>query len=123
VPSVSCEPVNAGTHEEMCAKIVDDIKQLADVNAPGRLTEQHGGVAHVFQPTPALLLLNRHAPGWMCRLSSEQPLNRLLVQKFTAARPSGKPSVVTTKLECIRTPHCVSTLLRLNRSRVELARV
>jgi len=70
VPSVSCEPVNAGTHEEMCAKIVGGIKQLvdvafpvADVNATGGLAEQHGGLAHVFQPAPALLLLDRHARG------------------------------------------------------------
>ena len=31
--------------------------------AQGRLAEQYGGLAHVFQPTPALLLRDRHARG------------------------------------------------------------
>lgn len=44
--------------------------------------------------------------GLMCRLSSEQPLNCFLVQNFTAARPSCRPSAVTTRLECARMPHC-----------------
>src|ERR1022692_411150 len=40
-------------------------------------------------------------------LSALHPLNFFLVQNFTAAIPSGRPSVVTTRLECISRPHTV----------------
>src|SRR5208337_5044463 len=40
-------------------------------------------------------------------LSALHPLNFFRVQNFTAAIPSGRPSVVTTRLECIRRPHTV----------------
>lgn len=35
------------------------------------------------------------------------PLNFLRVQNFTAERPSGTPSIVTARLECISMPHTV----------------
>ena len=35
------------------------------------------------------------------------PLNFLRVQNLTAARPSGTPSVVSTRLECMSTPQTV----------------
>ena len=47
---------------------------------------------------------------WNCIiffLSAAAPLNFLRVQNFTAARPNGKPSVVTARLECIRMPQSV----------------
>src|SRR5882762_1888624 len=37
-------------------------------------------------------------------LSAAVPLNFFRVQNLTAAKPSGSPSVVTAKLECIRMP-------------------
>jgi len=40
--------------------------------------------------------------GLMCRWSSERPLNCFLVQNFTAARLSGKPSAVAIRLECMK---------------------
>ena len=48
--------------------------------------------------------------GLTWRLSAFVPLKRLRVQNFAAASPSGSPSGVTTRLECISRPHCVSGL-------------
>src|SRR5215468_672115 len=45
-------------------------------------------------------------------LSASQPLNFFLVQNFIAASPSGRPSTVVTKLECIKIPQTVTKLLR-----------
>jgi hypothetical protein len=45
--------------------------------------------------------------GLTWRLSAFVPLNSLRVQNWTAASPSGKPSVVTTRLACISSPHWV----------------
>ncbi|MFP4897474.1 hypothetical protein, partial [Paraburkholderia sp. EG304] len=66
--TVSREPVNAGTHKEVGAKIVCGAKQLvnvafpiADVNATHRIVEKLGRLAHILQPSPAFLFLNRYA--------------------------------------------------------------
>src|SRR5206468_1205733 len=40
-------------------------------------------------------------------LSALVPLNSFLVQNLMAEIPNGSPSVVTTRLECIRMPHVV----------------
>jgi hypothetical protein len=45
-------------------------------------------------------------------LSAAVPLNFLRVQNLTAAKPSGSPSVVAAKLECIRMPQTVCDLRR-----------
>ena len=39
-------------------------------------------------------------------------MNFFRVQNFIAASPSGKPSLVTAKLECIRMPQTVCDLKR-----------
>lgn len=43
----------------------------------------------------------------MLRLSAFVPLNFFRVQNLIAANPSGRPSVVTARLECMRIPHTV----------------
>jgi hypothetical protein len=45
--------------------------------------------------------------GLTFRFKAAVPLNFLLVQNFTAAKPSGSPSAVTARLECIRSPQTV----------------
>ena len=45
-------------------------------------------------------------------LSAAVPLNFFRVQNLTAASPSGSPSVVTARLECIRMPQTVCDLRR-----------
>ena len=45
-------------------------------------------------------------------LSAAVPLNFFRVQNLTAASPSGNPSVVTARLECIRMPQTVCDLRR-----------
>ena len=40
------------------------------------------------------------------------PLNFLRVQNLAAARPNGTPSVVTTKLECSKSPQTVRVVGR-----------
>ena len=40
------------------------------------------------------------------------PLNFLRVQSLIAARPSGRPSVVTARLECMRMPRIVCNRCR-----------
>ncbi|MCY1158283.1 MAG: hypothetical protein MOP51_1306 [Citricoccus sp.] len=44
------------------------------------------------------------------------PLNVLRVQNLTAPRPSGRPSVVTARLECISSPQAVCIRTRPHRS-------
>ncbi|ESY79537.1 hypothetical protein X740_16590 [Mesorhizobium sp. LNHC221B00] len=77
--------------------------------ALGRAHERDG-LTQVLQPAVALLRLDRHARGIDVRLSASVPLNFVRVQNFTAVRPRGVPVRVTAKLECISTPHKVSTL-------------
>jgi len=50
-------------------------------------------------------------------LSAAVPLNFFRVQNLTAANPSGNPSVVTARLECIRMPQTVCALRRPTLSR------
>jgi len=45
-------------------------------------------------------------------LSAAVPLNFFRVQNLTADNPSGSPSIVTTRLECIRMPQTVCDLRR-----------
>src|SRR5712691_7538033 len=45
-------------------------------------------------------------------LSAAVPLNFFLVQNLMAANPSGTPSIVTARLECIRMPQTVCDLRR-----------
>lgn len=45
-------------------------------------------------------------------LSAAVPLNFFRVQNLTAVSPSGSPSVVTARLECIRMPQTVCDLRR-----------
>ena len=45
-------------------------------------------------------------------LSAADPLNFFRVQNLTAANPSGTPSIVTARLECIRMPQTVCDLRR-----------
>ena len=45
-------------------------------------------------------------------LSAAVPLNFFRVQNLTAANPSGTPSIVTARLECIRMPQTVCDLRR-----------
>src|SRR3546814_12873757 len=53
-------------------------------------------------------------------LSAAVPLNFFRVQNLTADNPSGSPSVVTTRLECIRMPQTVYDLRRPALSRPPL---
>lgn len=45
-------------------------------------------------------------------LRAAVPLNFFRVQNLTAANPSGTPSIVTARLECIRMPQTVCDLRR-----------
>ena len=45
--------------------------------------------------------------GLTFRLSAAVPLNFSRDQNFTADRPSGSPSVVTTREACMSSPHTV----------------
>ncbi|MDA9527824.1 hypothetical protein ACM42_05120 [Bradyrhizobium sp. CCBAU 25338] len=45
-------------------------------------------------------------------LSAAVPLNFFRAQNLTAANPSGTPSIVTARLECIRMPQTVCDLRR-----------
>jgi hypothetical protein len=50
--------------------------------------------------------------GFIFFLSAAVPLNFFRAQNLTAASPSGSPSVVTPRLECIRMPQTVGDLRR-----------
>jgi hypothetical protein len=69
VPAVAGQAIDAGAHEEVGARrprraeeLVDVVLAVADVDQPGRVAEERGGLAHVLQPADALLGLDRH-PG------------------------------------------------------------
>src|SRR6516165_11099941 len=54
--------------------------------------------------------------GLTFRFRALVPLNLLRVQNLIAASPSGSPSVVTARLECIRIPQTVCDLRRPHQS-------
>src|SRR6185503_6531567 len=61
----------------------------------------------IVQPADAFLLLDRHLVGLIFFFRAAVPLNFCRVQNLTAARPSGSPSRVIAKLECMRMPQTV----------------
>jgi len=93
--AILSEPIDAGTEQEMRSGVVRCAEQfvnvafpIADVDTSLRRIELSCRSLQIVQPAVV-------------------PLNFWRVQNATAASPSGKPSGVTTRLECIMIPHTV----------------
>ena len=117
--TVSDQAVDAGPDQEMgssfldrAEKLVDVAFAITDVNASRWVTEKLRGLLNIFQPSDAFFLFDGNACGLICFLSAAVPLNFFRVQNLSAANPSGKPSIVTARLECIRMPQTVCDLRR-----------
>ena len=89
VLTISREPVDAGTYEEVGGKIICGAKQLVDVtfpltdvNAANRIVEKFSRLAHILQPAPAFLFLNRYARGIDMTLELRSPLELLPCPEF-----------------------------------------
>jgi hypothetical protein len=82
------------------------------MDASRRLAQQRCRLAHVFQPADALLVLDRNPRRIELLLERSRTLEFLPRPELDAARPKGSPSVVTSRLECIKSPHTVCILKR-----------
>jgi hypothetical protein len=89
VLTISREPVDAGAYEEVGGKIICGAKQLVDVtfpvtdvNAANRIVEKFSRLAHILQPAPAFLFLNRYARGIDMTLELRSPLELLPCPEF-----------------------------------------
>lgn len=116
---VSGQAVDAGPDQEVRSGFPGRTEQLVyvalavtDVDASPWIGQQRRGLLDVLQPPDALLLLDRNTRWINLLLERGGPLELLRVQNFIAASPSGKPSLVTAKLECIRMPQTVCDLRR-----------
>src|SRR5947208_4128073 len=112
--SVARQAIDAGPDQEMGAnflrraeELIDIALTISNVDAARWIAQGCGGLPEVFQPADALLLLDRNPVRLTLFLSAAVPLNFLRVQNLIAANPSGRPSLVTARLECIRMPQTV----------------
>jgi hypothetical protein len=110
VIAIAGQAIDAGSYEEMSADLPSRAKQLvnvalpvADVNASLGLAEEFGRLS---QRMLSFFSMGTRV-GFTLLLSAAVPLNFFRFQNLTAVRPSGRPSVVTAKLECIRMPQTV----------------
>ena len=98
----------------MRAQIVREAEQfinvafaITDMNATLRLTEAFDRLPEILKPAKLSFFSMGTRVGLIFFLSAAVPLNFLRDQNFTAANPSGSPSVVTARLECISIPQTV----------------
>ncbi|MDF0584969.1 hypothetical protein [Bradyrhizobium yuanmingense] len=116
---VSSQAVDAGPDQEMssgllrCAeKLVNVTLAISDMDASSRMIQELRRLLEIFQPPDAFLFLDGKPDRIDLLLSAAVPLNFFRVQNLTAANPSGTPSIVTARLECIRMPQTVCDLRR-----------
>jgi hypothetical protein len=78
------------------------------MHAARRVAKQFAGLPHIVEPANAFFVLDRHTRvGLIFFLSALVPLNFSRDQNLIAVSPSGNPSLVTARLECIKMPHAV----------------
>jgi hypothetical protein len=77
------------------------------MNAIGRTLEQTSSLADIFQPFEAFFFFNRDARGIDVALERRGSFELFARPKLDRPRPSGRPSVVMTRLECMSSPHTV----------------
>jgi hypothetical protein len=119
VIAISSQAVDAGPDQEMrsgflgrAEKLVDIALAIADVDASSRVTEKLRGLLDILQPPDAFLLLDWNARRIDLLLERGGPFEFLSGPEFDGASPSGSPSIVTARLECIRMPQTVCDLRR-----------
>lgn len=111
VIAVARKPVYTRSQKEVSAGLMGDREQfvdvalaIADVDDTFRFGQQRCRLPHVLKPAITLFLFDRDACRVDAALERVRAMNLSLLQNLIAASPSGRPSVVTTKLECIRIP-------------------
>jgi hypothetical protein len=98
----------------LAEQLIDVAFPIADMHAALRVTEQMRRLLKVSSQRMLSFSSIGTRVGLILRLSAFAPLNFLRDQNLIAANPSGKPSVVTARLECIKMPHAVYSLGRLS---------
>jgi hypothetical protein len=118
--SIASAPIDTGSEDKVRTELTGGTEELinvappvANVNATSRRTQQLGRLAKFLKPANALLLSDRNTGRIDVLLSALVPLNSSRVQNFAADNPSGNPSWVTARLECISIPHTVCYCGRL----------
>ncbi|MGY4485179.1 hypothetical protein ACVWWR_004370 [Bradyrhizobium sp. LM3.2] len=119
VISFPSQTINASPDHEVrysfssrAEQLIDVALAITDMDASSRIAQQLRGLTDIVQPPNALLLLDGNTRRIDLLLKRGDPLEFLPVQNLTAASPSGSPSVVTARLECIRMPQTVRDLRR-----------
>jgi hypothetical protein len=112
--SVSGEAIKAGSHQKMRPNLLRDAEQfidvalsVADMHTSLRLIRKFSGLPQILEPSDTFIFSMGTRVGLIFLLSAAVPLNFSLVQNLTAHSPSGSPSVVIARLECINIPHAV----------------
>lgn len=93
-------------------QLIDVALAITDMNALFRIAQQLCRLPDIVQPPNALLLLDGNARRIDLLLKGSSPLRLLPGPEFDGRQPSGNPSVVTARLECIRMPQTVCDLRR-----------
>jgi hypothetical protein len=112
VIAISSQAVDAGPDQEMRSGFLGRAEKLVDIGLVSPMwthcpasprSSVDCWTFSILQPPDAFLLLD-----WNAR----RIMNFFGVQNLTAASPSGSPSIVTARLECIRMPQTVCDLRR-----------
>jgi hypothetical protein len=90
----------------LAKKFINIALTVGDMNTSFWSVEKVRRMTEVRQPSMGTRV------GLIFFLSALEPLNFFLVQNLMAAKPRGSPSVVTTRLECIRIPQTVRNVMR-----------
>ncbi|MEY9181931.1 MULTISPECIES: hypothetical protein [Bradyrhizobium] len=88
-------------------EFVDIAFAIANVHTALGRAQKRDGLTQILEPAITFLVSIGTRVWFTSRLSAAVALNLLRVQNFTADRPSRVPLVVTTRLECVNTPHKV----------------
>lgn len=94
-------------------KLVDVAFTFADMEASSWFTQKLRGLLDIFQPHQMLSFFSIGTRGGLILFFKRGgALEFRPSPVLTAAKASGRPSVVTTRLECIRMPQTVCNLRR-----------
>ncbi|KRR17824.1 hypothetical protein CQ14_37680 [Bradyrhizobium lablabi] len=112
--AIACQAIDTGPYQEMRSNLLGGAKQfinigltITDMDALRWLLESSVDCLRFSSHRMLSLVSMGIRVRLTSRLSAATPLNFFLVQNFTALSPSGSPSRVTARLECINIPQVV----------------
>src|ERR1700733_139361 len=113
VLAVACEAIHAGAQQKVRASILRVTEEFVAIAFAPMCTHRAGSPNRFVdcrrfssQRMLSYSLIGTRV-GLILFFSVFTPLNFLRDQNLIAVSPSGKPSAVTARLECIRMPHAV----------------